>query len=72
VGSEGSGDEDEEDEAVALSAGLNPRALLARALNTKFHNPFSRRAGRLVLDIGSSCVKLAEVVPSQWPAAHEL
>jgi len=62
VGSEGSGDEDEEDEAVALSAGLNPQALLKRALNTKFRNPFSRRSGYLVLDIGSSSVKLAEVV----------
>jgi type IV pilus assembly protein PilM len=61
-GSEGSGDEDEEDEAVALSAGLNPQALLKRALNTKFRNPFSRHAGYLVLDIGSSSVKLAEVV----------
>jgi type IV pilus assembly protein PilM len=62
VGSEGSGDEDEEDEAVALSAGLNPQALLKRALNTKFRNPFSRHSGYLVLDIGSSSVKLAEVV----------
>jgi type IV pilus assembly protein PilM len=47
---------------VALSAGLNPQALLKRALNTKFRNPFSRRTGYLVLDIGSSSVKLAEVV----------
>ena len=47
---------------MALSAGLNPQALLKRALNTKFRNPFSRRTGYLVLDIGSSSVKLAEVM----------
>lgn len=47
---------------MALSAGLNPQALLKRALNTKFRNPFSRRTGYLVLDIGSSSIKLAEVV----------
>jgi len=47
---------------VALSAGLNPQALLKSALNTKFRNPFKRRGGYLVLDIGSSSVKLAEVV----------
>jgi type IV pilus assembly protein PilM len=61
VGASGWGDEDEEDDAVALSAGLNPQALLKRALNIKFPNPFGRSTGYLVLDIGSSSVKLAAV-----------
>jgi type IV pilus assembly protein PilM len=47
---------------VALSARLNPQALLKRALNPKIRNPFRRRTGHLVLDIGSSSIKLAEVV----------
>jgi type IV pilus assembly protein PilM len=46
---------------VALSASLNPQALLKRALNVKFPNPFARSGGYLVLDIGSSSVKLAQV-----------
>ena len=46
---------------MALSAGLNPQALLKRALNIKFPNPFGRSTGYLVLDIGSSSVKLAAV-----------
>jgi type IV pilus assembly protein PilM len=50
-----------EDEAVALLGGLNPSGLLGRARNVKFRNPFGRSSGFLVLDIGSSSVKLAEV-----------
>ena len=46
---------------MALTAGLTSRPLLKRILSTKLRNPFRRQAGFLILDIGSSSVKLAEV-----------
>jgi type IV pilus assembly protein PilM len=52
--------DDEEEEAVA-SLGVKPGALLGRILGAKLPNPFRRQEGFLVLDIGSSSVKLAEV-----------
>ena len=41
--------------------GVTPRALVQRILAAKLSNPFRRAAGYLVLDIGSSSVKMAEV-----------
>ncbi|MFI5042003.1 MAG: type IV pilus assembly protein PilM [Acidimicrobiales bacterium] len=46
---------------MGLSDGLNPTGLLKRALNANLANLFRRESGFLVLDIGSSSVKLAEV-----------
>ena len=46
---------------MALTEGLTSRPLLKRILNTKLRNPFRRPAGYLILDIGSSSIKLAEV-----------
>lgn len=46
---------------MASLGDLNPSGLLARARNIKFRNPFGRSSGYLVLDIGSSSVKIAEV-----------
>ncbi len=43
------------------SLGVKPGALLGRILGAKLPNPFRRQDGFLVLDIGSSSVKLAEV-----------
>ncbi len=50
-----------EGRALASSEGLTPRSLLGRAFGGKFPNPFRRRSGYLVVDIGSSSVKVAEV-----------
>ena len=41
--------------------GVTPRSLVQRILAAKLSNPFRRAAGYLVLDIGSSSVKMAEV-----------
>jgi len=46
---------------LASSDRLSPRGILNRVLAAKLPNPFRRQAGFLVLDIGSSSVKLAEV-----------
>ena len=46
---------------MAPADGLTPRSLVQRILAAKLPNPFRREAGFLVLDIGSSSVKLAEV-----------
>jgi len=46
---------------VAALRGVNPSALLKRIRNTKFQNPFAAQNATLVLDIGSSSIKLAEV-----------
>jgi type IV pilus assembly protein PilM len=46
---------------VALTDGLSGQTLVKRILSTKLRNPFKRQSGYLVLDIGSSSVKLAEV-----------
>jgi type IV pilus assembly protein PilM len=46
---------------LALSEGLTGHPLVKRFLAAKIRNPFKREGGYLVLDIGSSSVKLAEV-----------
>jgi type IV pilus assembly protein PilM len=46
---------------VALTGGLTGRSLAARVLSARLPNPFRRARGYLVLDIGSSSVKFAEV-----------
>src|SRR6266849_8645265 len=52
---------DEEEEALALTDGLSGQPLIKRILGAKIKNPFRRQSGFLVLDIGSSSIKLAEV-----------
>jgi hypothetical protein len=56
-----------EGEAVAALGGLNPSVFLKRVLNTKFQNPFAKQNAYLVLDIGSSSIKLAEVQHGSAP-----
>jgi type IV pilus assembly protein PilM len=46
---------------LALPEGLSSSSIVSRVLGAKFRNPFRRQNGFLVLDIGSSSVKLAEV-----------
>jgi type IV pilus assembly protein PilM len=46
---------------VTPSVGAKPSGLMGRILGAKLPNPFRRADGFLVLDIGSSSVKLAEV-----------
>lgn len=46
---------------MALSEALSPSSLAGRILGAKFRNPFRRQNGFLVVDIGSSSVKLAAV-----------
>ncbi|HZP43934.1 MAG TPA: type IV pilus assembly protein PilM [Candidatus Binatia bacterium] len=46
---------------MALTEGLSGRSLLRRLSTTKIRNPFRRRDGFIVLDVGSSSLKLAEV-----------
>ena len=46
---------------MALTDGLSGHSLVKRVLGAKLKNPFRRQSGFLVLDIGSSSVKLAEV-----------
>jgi type IV pilus assembly protein PilM len=46
---------------LALTEGLTGHPLVKRILSAKLKNPFRRQSGYLVLDIGSSSVKLAEV-----------
>jgi type IV pilus assembly protein PilM len=46
---------------LALTDGLSRHPLVRRVLAAKLKNPFRRQSGFLVLDIGSSSVKLAEV-----------
>ena len=46
---------------MALTERLSGQPLVKRLLATKLKNPFRRQLGFLVLDIGSSSVKLAEV-----------
>ncbi len=46
---------------MALTDGLSGHSLVKRVLGAKLKNPFRRQRGFLVLDIGSSSVKLAEV-----------
>jgi type IV pilus assembly protein PilM len=61
--------DDEEDVAVALPDLLNPAGLarklqlgkLQNLLGANLSNPFKRTGGYLVVDIGSSSIKLAEV-----------
>jgi type IV pilus assembly protein PilM len=50
-----------EDDIVQPSAGVSASNLLARLKSVKLPNPFRRSGGYLVLDIGSSSLKLAEV-----------
>src|SRR5436309_5062864 len=52
---------DGEEDALALKDGLSGHPLVRRVLGAKLKNPFRRQRGFLVLDIGSSSVKLAEV-----------
>ncbi len=40
---------------------MNAGSLVSRVLGTKFRNPFKRQGAYLVVDIGSSCLKVAEV-----------
>jgi type IV pilus assembly protein PilM len=47
---------------LASSEGLTPGNLLGRVLGGKLSNPFRRQSGYLVVDIGSSSVKVAEVL----------
>ncbi|HJQ83588.1 MAG TPA: type IV pilus assembly protein PilM [Candidatus Binatia bacterium] len=49
---------------MAITESLTSHPLAKRLLNTKIRNPFRRQTGFLVLDIGSSSVKLAEVQQS--------
>ena len=46
---------------MALSEVLSSSSIVSRVLGAKLKNPFKRTGGYLVLDIGSSSVKLAEV-----------
>jgi type IV pilus assembly protein PilM len=46
---------------VALLEALSPSSLVGRILGAQFRNPFRRQSGYLVVDIGSSSVKLAGV-----------
>ena len=46
---------------MGLSEGLNPAGLFKRILSANLSNLFRKESGFLVLDIGSSSVKLAEV-----------
>ncbi len=46
---------------MALTDGLSGHPLVKRVLGAKIKNPFRRQSGFLVLDIGSSSIKLAEV-----------
>ena len=46
---------------MALTERLSGQPLIKRLLSAKLKNPFRRQLGFLVLDIGSSSVKLAEV-----------
>jgi type IV pilus assembly protein PilM len=46
---------------LALPEGLSGRSIVSRVLGQRIRNPFRRQGGFLVLDIGSSSVKLAEV-----------
>ena len=46
---------------MALTEGVTGHPLVKRVLSAKIKNPFRRQSGFLVLDIGSSSVKLAEV-----------
>ena len=46
---------------MALTDGLSGHPFVKRILGAKLKNPFRRQSGFLVLDIGSSSVKLAEV-----------
>jgi type IV pilus assembly protein PilM len=48
---------------VALLEALNPSSLFGRVLGAQFRNPFRRQSGFLVIDIGSSSIKLAGVEP---------
>jgi type IV pilus assembly protein PilM len=50
-----------EEEDVALLDGQKSGGLMSRLFSAKFSNPFRRPGDYLVLDIGSSSVKLAEV-----------
>jgi type IV pilus assembly protein PilM len=52
---------DEEASALALTEALGGGSLLNRLRATKARNPFRRQSSFVVLDIGSSSVKLAEV-----------
>jgi type IV pilus assembly protein PilM len=45
---------------LALPDGLSSHPLVKRVLSAKLRNPFRRQSGYLILDIGSSSVKLAE------------
>jgi type IV pilus assembly protein PilM len=46
---------------LALPGALSSQSLVSRILAAKIRNPFRRQGGFLVVDIGSSSVKLAEV-----------
>ena len=46
---------------MALRDGLSAQPLIKRLLAAKLSNPFRRKRGHLVLDIGSSSIKLVEV-----------
>jgi type IV pilus assembly protein PilM len=46
---------------VALLEALSPSSLAGRILGAQFRNPFRRQSGFLVVDIGSSSIKLAGV-----------
>lgn len=46
---------------MALAGALSGQSLVSRILSAKIRNPFRRQDGFLVIDIGSSSVKLAEV-----------
>lgn len=46
---------------MALSDVLSSSSIVSRVLGAKLKNPFKRTGGYLVLDIGSSSVKLAEI-----------
>ena len=48
---------------MALLEALNPSSLVGRVLGAQFRNPFRRQSGFLVIDIGSSSIKLAGVEP---------
>ena len=48
---------------MALLEALNPSSLVGRVLGAQFRNPFRRQSGFLVIDIGSSSLKLAGVEP---------
>ena len=50
-----------EEKALAPPAQRRAGSLLGRVFNAKLSNPFRRQNGFLVIDIGSSSVKLAEV-----------